>query len=130
MRKEVLLSDLALQLIAENKKARETFLDLGNCGLTEIPREIEELAWLNSLSLSSEWYEWDGENWQKRKSENSGNGNDGLTDLSPLANVTALQILYVTGTQVSDLKPLANLSALQTLDVTDTRVSDLKPLAN
>ena len=74
------MSDLALQLIAENRKTRETFLDLGNCGLTEIPREIKELAWLKSLSLSSEWYEWDGENWQERKSQNSGDKNDGLID--------------------------------------------------
>ena len=55
------MSDLALQLIAENKKTRATFLDLGNCGLTEIPAEFGELIWLESVSLASEWYEWDGE---------------------------------------------------------------------
>jgi internalin A len=38
------MSDVALQLIAENKKTRVTFLDLGNCGLTEIPAEIGELV--------------------------------------------------------------------------------------
>src|SRR5262245_49861464 len=103
---EVPLSDLALQLIAENKKTRGTFLDLGNCGLKEIPREIKELAWLNSLSLSSEWYEWDGENWQQCKSQNSGNKNKGLIDLAPLAGLTVLQTLNVWGTEVRDLAPL------------------------
>ena len=29
----------ALQLIAENKRTRATFLDLGNCGLTEVPEK-------------------------------------------------------------------------------------------
>jgi hypothetical protein len=74
------MSDLALQLIAENKKAKATFLDLGNCALTEIPAEIVELGWVESVSLASEWYEWDGEICQKRKSQNSGHKNDGLIE--------------------------------------------------
>ena len=44
------MSDLALKLIAENKRSRAVSLDLGQCGLTEIPREVSELAWLQSLS--------------------------------------------------------------------------------
>ena len=38
------MSGLALQLIAENKRSRATFLDLGNCGLTEVPAEVGELG--------------------------------------------------------------------------------------
>jgi TGS domain/Leucine Rich repeats (2 copies) len=53
-----------------------------------------------------------------------------LKDLSPLANLTALQNLDLRGTEVSDLSPLANLTALQTLDLRGTEVSDLSPLAN
>ncbi len=34
------MSELALRLIEENKKTRATFLDLGNCGLTEVQKEI------------------------------------------------------------------------------------------
>ena len=90
------MSDVALQLIAENKKTRVTFLDLGNCGLTEIPAEIGELFWLESVSLASEWYEWDGENWQERKSQNTGDKNEGLIDLAPLAGLTNLQTLDVS----------------------------------
>ena len=40
-----------------------------------------------------------------------------VTDLAPLAGLTALQTLDVSGTQVTDLTPLAGLPALQTLDV-------------
>ena len=49
------MSELALKLIAENKKTRSPFLDLGNCGLTEVPEEIGELVWLEELSFASEW---------------------------------------------------------------------------
>jgi len=53
------MSELALKLIAKNKKTRATFLDLGNCGLTEVPDEIGDLIWLEGLSFSDGW--WDGE---------------------------------------------------------------------
>jgi internalin A len=49
------VSGLALKLIAENKQSKATFLDLGNCGLTELPAEVGELDWLESLSLAGEW---------------------------------------------------------------------------
>ncbi len=35
------MSELALRLIEENKKPRDTFLDIGSCGLTEVPEEWE-----------------------------------------------------------------------------------------
>jgi internalin A len=34
------MSELALKLIAENKKTKSKSLDLGNCGLTEVPEEV------------------------------------------------------------------------------------------
>ncbi len=122
------MSKLAKQLIAENKRTRDIFLDLGNCGLTEVPAEVGELVWLEGLSLASDWYEWDGREWQQRQSRNTGERNERLTDLKPLAGLYVLRV-YLRGTQVTDLAPLAGLSALQTLDVSDTRVTDLAPLA-
>ena len=38
------MSELALKLIREAKEARATRLDLGNCGLTELPDELFELV--------------------------------------------------------------------------------------
>ena len=46
------MSELARRLIAENKKTKAKVLDLGNCGLTEVPEEIGELVWLETLVLS------------------------------------------------------------------------------
>jgi internalin A len=102
------VSELALRLIAENKKSRATSLDLGNCSLKEIPAEVGELVWLESLDVSHAQ----------------------VTDLSPLASLTALQSLDVLVTHVTDLSPLASLTALQSLDVSDTEVADLSPLAS
>jgi serine/threonine protein kinase len=58
---------------------------------------------------------------------------DGITDLSPLRAMPALQSLVCTGSgpgkgKLADLKPLRGLP-LAVLDVSSTRVSDLTPLA-
>jgi GTPase SAR1 family protein len=137
------MSELALQLIAENKKTRATFLDLGNCGLTEVPDEIGELVWLKELSFSKYLGR---ERCQNTGETNNivklGNGliqlkrlktlwlygQENLSDLTPLSGLSVLQRLYVFDTQVSDLTPLSGLIALQTLDVSNTQVSDLTPL--
>lgn len=66
------MSELALKLIAENKRTRSPFLDLGNCGLTEVPVEIAELVWLEELSFASEWWDFEGHNWIRKKSQNIG----------------------------------------------------------
>lgn len=52
-----------------------------------------------------------------------------ISDLRPLAKLTALQWLALGETQVSDLAPLAGLTALQWLDLGGIEVSDLTPLA-
>ena len=48
------MSELALQLIRENiEKHRRgedaRFLDLGGCGMTEVPEEIGECVWVEGL---------------------------------------------------------------------------------
>ncbi len=52
-----------------------------------------------------------------------------VSDLGPLAGLSALQSLECSITKVSDLGPLAGLSALQSLGCSITKVSDLGPLA-
>jgi len=108
------MSDLARQRIRENIEAHErgedaSCLDLSQCSLSEVPEEVEKCGWVEKLRL-----------W----------GNKGLSDLSPLANLTTLQSLDCHSTQVSSLAPLANLTSLQWLDCHSTQVSDLVPLAN
>ena len=81
------MADLAQRLIAENKRTKATFLDLGNCGLSNVPPEVSELTWLQSLDLSR----------------------TPVSDLTPLATLSTLQVLDVRNTQVSDLSSLLSL---------------------
>ena len=43
------MSELALKLIAEAKETRSIRLDLGNCGLTELPDALFEWVQLEQL---------------------------------------------------------------------------------
>ncbi|MBP8238880.1 MAG: hypothetical protein KAX50_02900 [Saprospiraceae bacterium] len=57
------MSELAQQLIAENKAKHArgedaSYLDLGNCGLTELP-DLSGMEWLETLTVSNEWWEFD-----------------------------------------------------------------------
>lgn len=54
------MTQLALDIIAENKAKHARgedarVLDLGNCGLIEVPKEVGELVWLEELVLGDTW---------------------------------------------------------------------------
>ena len=51
-----------------------------------------------------------------------------VSDLGPLADLTALETLSLWETQVSDLGPLVRLTRLKSLHLGETQVSDLGPL--
>ncbi len=55
--------------------------------------------------------------------------NGPISDLSPLAGLTRLNHLELSGTSVSDLSPLADLTQLNHLSLDRAPVSDLSPLA-
>jgi internalin A len=135
------MSELALQRIREAKEQRLTRLDIGNCGLTEIPEEVFELTWLKKLIIEGfETYNIGEENNIKSFNPKMkllrglttliASNQRELSNLSPLTHLTALEVLSVYNTQVSDLTPLINLTALQVLNVSYTQVSDLTPLIN
>lgn len=143
------MSELALRLIEENKKTRATFLDLGNCGLSEVPGEIGELVWLEGLSFSSAWRD---ENRRLRQSQNSGPANRIArliptsstaarigqrpvkpSQENPFSNLAALKRLYLVGESqefwpLTDLSALAALPNLRILIVSKSQVTDLSPL--
>ena len=94
-------------LIAENRRTKANVLNLNRCLLKTVPVEVAKLVWLTFLDLSQ---------------------NERLADLSPLADLTGLEILRAENTRVSDLRPLAGLVALIHLDLSSTLVTDLSPL--
>ncbi|MEN9868422.1 MAG: hypothetical protein RL748_4012, partial [Pseudomonadota bacterium] len=61
------MSNRALKLIAKNKRSKATYLDLGECGLSELPKELAELVWLETLNLGGEWYDWGVSGYRRTK---------------------------------------------------------------
>lgn len=57
-----------------------------------------------------------------------GNQGNNVTDLTPLATLTALTGLNVGGNQVTDLRPLANLTNLKGLSLWNNHVTDVSSL--
>ncbi len=68
---------------SEAKQTRATRLDLGNCGLTELPDELFELTWLEELILSSAWEEYSIE---EKKPEQFTSQNEGEANCIKLIN--------------------------------------------
>ena len=53
-----------------------------------------------------------------------------ISDVSPLQNLTSLQLLDLVRNQISDVSPLQNLTSLQHLDLIRNQISDVSPLQN
>jgi len=51
--------------------------------MTEIPYEVCELEWLESLTMATNWFEWDEQEWRDKFSRNGGARNN-LDDVGPL----------------------------------------------
>ena len=121
------MSTLALNQIQKAKETHATFLDLGNCDLTELPDELIELPWLVRLNLGDFYYDRDQSSWIK--AANKGNTNQlGTNSLGVLAKLPQLQSLYLRNTGISDIGVLAKLPQLQTLHLSSTGISDISPL--
>lgn len=133
------MSELALKLIREAKEKRLTRLDLGNCGLTELPNELFELTWLEELFLSNEgfYFNFEREESLDFKSQNNGIKNNIHSIPYEIKFLTKLKSLLLNGDRnskgekkwsVKDLSALKNLKQLQQLSVSATYIRDLSPL--
>jgi internalin A len=126
------MSEFALQLIAENKKTRATRLDLGYCGLTELPLEALECVWVEELILSRKWHDYYfiRKGWSPKISLNKGKSNK-ITFLPPnLHNLPLLKNLVISDNQIIDLSPIASLANLQNLYCNNNNITDLSPIAS
>jgi internalin A len=111
---------IALKLIAEEAKAKTGKLDLGQLGLSEIPKEIGSLTHLRELLI--------GYTWIDNKRTGHDIAKNTISDFSPLSDLQNLNSLNCNHTQLSDLSPLSNIKSLNSLDCSYTQVSDLSPL--
>ncbi len=120
------MSELALELIRENKKTKNPFLDLGNCGLRKLPDELFNCIWLQHLNLGAIYVDHDIFEWAYTK--NIGLRNTVVkvrNNLDKLKKLTQLQGLYLDGNNILDISFLQGLTQLRTLVLSDNNISDI-----
>ena len=158
------MSRQANQLIKKCLETQDTYLDLGNCGLndentasgTEFDQLLGQCTHLETLILSSEWYDWDMENgFTAKESANKGNPNRfaahpsaleqlaglkklvcaghhnnkwGITNMGFVQHLHQLQTLNLGYNQITELKGLKQLYNLQRLSISDNKITELKGL--
>lgn len=122
------MSELALKLIAENRKTREPFLDLARCGLSRAPGELAGMDWLREISFADARTGWSDGRFNYKRTRNEGPENSVLEDLGVLAHLGGLRAVYIAGTAVADLAPLAGLQTLEVVDLDRTRVQSFEAL--
>ncbi|MFN0203972.1 MAG: leucine-rich repeat domain-containing protein, partial [Bacteroidia bacterium] len=120
----------AEQLIQRARDTQATFLDLGNCGLTQLP-DLSGLPHLTNLNLGIWYYEYNTSTtkWEYNKyTQNQGEKNQ-LTDIEGIEVLSDnLVNLNFDSNQVSDISPLGKLSTLTNLSFSYNQVSDISPL--
>ncbi len=142
------MTALAQQIIEHERQTRTGYLDLGRCGLTEMP-DLSDLDWLDTLILSNAWWDW--EQQERVYSRNTGSdnqlatpqsnyfparlrklvlggGNWGISDGSFLSPLTGLTSLDLSSNQISDGSFLSALPGLRKIDLSNNQLTDLLPL--
>lgn len=128
------MSDLALRLIAENQAAyargdeSAKKLDIGNCGLTELPGELFDCVWLEELNVSNKWWDWDL--MVERISENKGKKNNICLIESKISRLDNLRVLQISKSnsdrsEVNGIEHLSSLKSLELLDLRNSEISDI-----
>ena len=119
----------ALELIEICKEEKNTFLDLGNLGLTEVPEEVGELSWLEGLNLG--WYYIDSDKLvfgQKLNFSTSRFRQNKINDISILSINKKLKKLFLNYNQINDVSKLQFSTYLTSLDLSNNQINDVSKL--
>ncbi len=126
------------QLIKENLRTQNPYLDLGNCGLDGTEPELEMLAecgHLETLVFSNAWEEYDAEKQRHvgHQSQNKGKRNKLIK--TPPYLPTSLKELVIAGDwqyrnewQIEDISFLEGLTQLQVLNLSHNQIEDISSL--
>jgi hypothetical protein len=141
------MNEYALKVIKENKRTQNPILDLGNCGLNELP-DLSGMEWVDTLILSPYWWEYDliRQNWTefvssnkyiKNRLENTQNAytelpnlrrliacNVGIQNTVFLKKFIKLKALDLSNNQISDCQFLEKLTNLRELHLSDNEIND------
>lgn len=151
---------LVKELIEENLKSKNPYLELGNCGLDgteDILEMLSQCLHLETLILSNEWAEYKRETdcLILMSSKNNGLSNSliqipnhlpknlkslilagdeknpgHIQNLTPLSHLTLLHTLDLRFNEVQNLSPLSNLSQLQKLYMEHNHIQDITVIAS
>lgn len=132
------MSQLALDRIAENKKTKSKILDLGNCGLTEIPKELFDCVWLEELNLGLPEDEEKKKVGKLNKFDHLPSdirelstlrdlrcNNAGLSDISFLKGLSKLDFLSLNNNEINDILFLNYVPNLKRLSLHNNQISDI-----
>jgi len=116
--------DQARSLIRECLETKNTFLDIGNCGITDLNDlpELFECAHLETLVLGEYVYDTISKKW--KPSKNNGRGNRLTTVNLRIKLLSRLKQLFFNYNQISDFGFLKELSHLITLDLRSNQILD------
>ncbi len=135
------MKERALKLIQIAKDKQLTTLNLGRCGLRELPDELFELTWLEELIISDIYHEY---NYEKKKWDSIGRDFKGEknhiatlpSSLTKLVNLKKLAIGESTWknkgkveNKLEDISLLSELKNLTFLSLEDNEITDLRPLS-
>lgn len=125
--------DLALKLINECKATQSKFLDLGNCGLKELPKELFDCVWLEELSLGKYRYTDFSQGFSYKHQESSINWDIGESNrlesipeaIGKLSKLTVLQMWdNLAIAKIPSLAALRQLKNLRVLVLKDCRLTN------
>lgn len=110
------MSELALELIRKEKEEKTGKLDIGNCGLRELPKELFECTWLEELNLG-EFIDYDPIKNRWRKSKNSATKNKLESLPKSFSLLARLKKLSLNTVGIKDSSSLRNLPKLEWLNL-------------
>lgn len=134
------MSKFALRLIRKAKETRAARIDLGNCGLTEMPDELFKVETLRYLSFNNTHSENTGKNnninfisqkiglLKNLRELDLGGSFSNFDDIKPLKHLVHLKVLNISNSNVSDLTPINSLSNLEKLFINNTNITNLGPI--
>jgi internalin A len=141
-----MIMENAKNLINENKKSKDSILDLGNMGLTNLSLipEVFELTHLKHLYLSNEWAEFDDENqeWKLIKSVNNIKGNNLYSIPNQITKLINLEVIIIGGDwnsqngtnknkwRIKNVDVLFNLKKLTFLNISNNRIENIDKIIN
>jgi len=125
------MNEKAKERIQKCREKRLKSLDLSNCDLAEIPVEVREMVWLESLDLSQNKNLWRLSQVERLdKLYTLDISKTQISDLQPLEYLNHIKYLFASDTQIFDIRPLEKRTSLVELDISINRITDLYPIEN